>query len=313
MGENGDETVSAQVNQMEALLRDALRPFTEPQVAAKKPVYEGMVDHPKYALTEIKELKAFPTGMLFDQLFLNDAGKPIGGVPHGAQLALTGLPGAGKSIIIEEIAIQATNMGKKVLLILSEDIWQSATERMDLQSRMANKTKLLGRDWEKVQKNLFVLDAVSHTQLREWNTLAEVYRYIVEKEGIDLVLIDSLTLLETYRGALKYRVMELMRFNQIRGVTAIMVNQRATEEFDQYNMAGGIGLPHNLDGTIIIDIGRVYHTDLAEDMGEKRGAMVRFVRVLDSRLSNFDTRHIRVTIEQGGLVRPWKESEGGSA
>jgi len=183
-----------------------------------------------------------------------------------------------------------------------------------LQSRMKQKADFLGRDWSKVQENLFVLDTVMFPELREWNTFAETYRYVVEKENIELAIIDSVTVLESYRGALKYRVMELARHNQMKGVTCIYVNQRNKESWDTYEMAGGIGLAHNLDGTIIVDYGRVYWQDQQTDLEVKRGEFVRIARVLDCRMCSFMRDRIRIDITKEGLVRPVepfpKPSEG---
>ncbi|OYT47016.1 hypothetical protein B6U79_04780 [Candidatus Bathyarchaeota archaeon ex4484_231] len=148
-----------------------------------------------------------------------------------------------------------------------------------------------------------MLDTVAYPELREWSTFAETYRYVVEKEKIELAIIDSVTVLEAYRGALKYRVMELARYNQMHGVTALYVNQRSAETWDSYDMAGGIGLAHNLDGTILVDYGRIYWQDQQIDLEAKRGEFVRIARVLDCRMCNFERRRIRVDITSDGFLR----------
>jgi len=148
-----------------------------------------------------------------------------------------------------------------------------------------------------------VLDTVLYPELRDWSTFAETYRYVVEKEKIELAIIDSVTVLEAYRGALKYRVMELARYNQTRGVTGLYVNQRSAERWDSYDMAGGIGLAHNLDGTIIVDYGRVYWQDQQVDLDANRGQFVRITRVLDCRMCNFERRRIQVDITPEGFLR----------
>jgi hypothetical protein len=67
-------------------------------------------------------------------------------------------------------------------------------------------------------------------------------------------------------------------------------------------MAGGIGLAHNLDGTIIVDYGRVYWYDQQVDLGVDRGEFVRIARVLDCRMCNFERRRIRVDITKDGFL-----------
>jgi len=250
-----------------------------------------------------KPLLGFPTGTFIDYMFLTPEGKPLKGIPICGQFAITGLPGAGKSILVEEIGVKVSGNGKKVLFATAEDTWKSATPRFDLQSRMKQKADILGIDWSKVKENLFILDTVMFPELRDWNVFAETYRYVVEKEKIDLAIIDSVTVLEAYRGALKYRVMELARYNQLKGVTGLYVNQRSAETWDTYDMAGGIGLAHNLDGTIIVDYGRVYWEDQRIDLEANRGEFVRIARVLDCRMCNFERRRIRVDITQDGFLR----------
>jgi len=259
---------------------------------------------PDEAVEAKKPLVGFKTGTFLDQLFITPEGMPLNGIPICGQFAITGLPGAGKSILVEEVAVRVAASGKKVLYATAEDVWKSPTPRFDLQSRMKQKADILGLDWEKIRGNLFILDTVAYPELREWNTFAETYRYVVEKEGIDLAIVDSVTVLEAYRGALKYRVMELARYNQLHGVTGIFVNQRSAETWDSYDMAGGIGLAHNLDGTIIVDYGRVYWQDQQMDLQANRGEFVRIVRVLDCRMCNFIRRRIRVDITSDGFVRP---------
>ncbi len=308
-----DAIVKAMAKTLASAMKDAREPADEWELATKPMTSEiqrkekklgSLVLRPSTAEKAQKTLEALPTGTFIDYLFFTAEGPPLNGLPIVGQFALTGLPGAGKSILAEEIAVNASSEGKKVLYATAEDTWQSPTPRFDLQSRMKQKADFLKKDWSIIQQNLFVLDTVMFPELRDWNTFAETYRYVVEKENIDLAIIDSVTVLESYRGALKYRVMELARHNQMRGVTCIYVNQRSKESWDTYEMAGGIGLAHNLDGTIIIDYGRVYWQDQQADLDVKRGEFVRIARVLDCRMCNFERDRIRVDITKEGLIRP---------
>jgi len=262
-----------------------------------------LVLRPDEAAEAKKPLVGIPTGTFIDQLFLTPEGETLNGVPICGQFAITGLPGAGKSILVEEIAVRVAAAGKKVLFATAEDTWKSTTPRFDLQSRLKQKADILGVEWSKVMENLYVLDTVVYPELRDWSTFAETYRYVVEREGIELAIVDSVTVLEAYRGALKYRVMELARYNQVHGVTGLYVNQRSVERWDAYEMAGGIGLAHNLDGTIIVDYGRVYWQDQQVDLEVDRGQFVRIARILDCRMCNFERRRIRVDITSDGFVR----------
>jgi len=280
----------------------ATKPMTT-KIERKEDKLSSLISRPDEAPEAKKPLLGFPTGTFIDNFFLTAEGKTLNGVPICGQIAITGLPGAGKSILIEEISVRVAASGRKVLLATAEDTWKSATPRFDLQSRLKQKADILGLDWSKIRENLFVLDTVAYPELRDWNTFAETYRYVAEKEKIELALIDSVTVLEAYRGALKYRVMELARYNQVHGITALYVNQRSAEVWDAYDMAGGIGLAHNLDGTIIVDYGRVYWYDQQVDLEANRGEFVRIARVLDCRMCNFERRRIKVNITQDGFLK----------
>jgi KaiC/GvpD/RAD55 family RecA-like ATPase len=280
----------------------ATRPM-KTEIERKEEKLGDLILRPDEAPEAKKPLIGFPTGTFIDQLFLKPEGETLNGLPICGQFAITGLPGAGKSILVEEIGVRVTADGRRTLYATAEDTWKSATPRFDLQSRMKQKADSLGLDWSKIKDNLYVLDTVLYPELRDWSTFAETYRYVVEKEKIELAIIDSVTVLEAYRGALKYRVMELARYNQTHGVTGLYVNQRSAERWDSYDMAGGIGLAHNLDGTIIVDYGRVYWQDQQVDLDANRGQFVRITRVLDCRMCNFERRRIQVDITPEGFIR----------
>ncbi len=291
--------------------RLATKPMTT-RIERKEEKLSSLVSRPDEAPEAKKPLVEFSTGTFIDHFFITHEGKSLNGIPICGQFAITGLPGAGKSILVEEIAVRAAATKRRVLYATAEDTWKSPTPRFDLQSRLKQKADILGLDWNKIHENLFVLDTVAYPELRDWTTFAETYRYVTEKEKIELAIIDSVTVLEAYRGALKYRVMELARYNQVHGITALYVNQRSRENWDSYEMAGGIGLAHNLDGTIIVDYGRVYWQDQQVDLAANRGEFVRISRVLDCRMCNFERRRTRVDITPDGFLRavePMPETE----
>jgi KaiC/GvpD/RAD55 family RecA-like ATPase len=314
---------AAATPQVEKLMKTMAKTLAEPMKTAKKSTDEwelatkpmttktkrkegklsSLVLRPDEAPEAKKPLLSFQTGTFIDHFFITPKGKSLNGIPICGQFAITGLPGAGKSILVEEIAVRVADSGRKVLYATAEDTWKSATPRFDLQSRLKQKADIIGLNWNKIRKNLFVFDTVAYPELRDWSTFAETYRYVAEKEKIELAIIDSVTVLEAYRGALKYRVMELARYNQVHGVTALFVNQRSTETWDSYEMAGGIGLAHNLDGAIIVDYGRVYWQGQQTNPEANREEFVRIARVLDCRICNFERRRIKVDITPDGFLR----------
>ncbi len=280
--------------------KDALNPLAQAQKEDPSAKYVVL---PSDATDAKKKLLGFATGTFLDELFLDENGNSIKGIPMVAQIGITGLPSSGKSVVIEEIAVRVSSAGIPTMLVTSEDRWNAKSERFDLQSRCKQKADILGLDWAKIQKSLFVLDVAEHAELREWETFGAVYKALIENKGIKLVLVDSVTCLEDYRGALKYRLHEMGNYNQAHGVTGIYVNQRAVEEADAYNIAGGIGLAHNFDSVIIIDYTRAYHMNLKFDTGAHHQDPTRFVRVLGCRMCNFDGHYFRAEISGQGFLK----------
>jgi len=265
---------------------------------------------PKLAKTAKKKLTAVKTNTFLDYLFYGENNKVLFGIPFGAQIGITGLPDSGKSILMEEIAVQLAGKGAKVLFVTSEDIWESQTPRFDLQSRMIQKAEKLKIVWANVKENLFVMDTVTNSELGDWDVFVQAYKHAIEVNKAKFVIIDSITVLEAYRGSLKYRVAELGRYNQVHGVTALFVNQRAQEKWDEYAMAGGIGMPHMLDGTIIIDYGGYWDNpqikaDYTEVFGEppKRKQVLRIARVLGCRMCGFNRHYQFIEITKDGFLR----------
>jgi KaiC/GvpD/RAD55 family RecA-like ATPase len=247
------------------------------------------------------------TGTALDKFFLTSDDKPMDGIPVASQIGIVGLPDSGKSVLIQELALRlASNpIGTKVVLVLNEDIFESPNDRFDVQSRMRIKAQTLGLDWEEIKKNLFVFDAIVHSQLREFQTLVTTYRQLVEKEGVKFLLVDSLTLLEDTRGALKYRLAELIRYNQLHGVMGFYVSQRSTEDSDLFGMAGGISLSHLLDTVFALDYKKLWSGDgqIKMDTGAKQGENIRFIRCLKNRMGRFDARYWRVEIDKDGNLK----------
>ena len=287
----------------------ANEPMVEELTDEVKADLDKLVVRPQDSTSNIDEC-FYATNTFIDQLYLKQDGNPLHGIPLGIQLGITGLPSSGKSILIEEIAVNSAGDGNRTLLVTSEDAFNTGTGRMDLAKRLRQKTQLLHQSWENVTNNLVVLDTVTFSELRRWHTFARLYRHAIEANDIQLVLIDSVTLLETARGALKNRLQELCRYNQLHGITAIYVNQRATEDWDKRGMAGGIVLGHIFDSTLIIDYGSYWDdarikADYEDYFGcpPKRKQELKIARVLGNRLGRFDARYKFVRITDDGFLK----------
>ena len=291
------------------LSKSASKPFQKQQAEAER--CGLLVSRPKSKVDAKKPLVGFKTYTFIDQLFLNEKDEALGGIPIVGQLGLTGLAGCGKSILIQEIALRVANEGRKVVLVTSEDVWNSPSPRNDLQSRMKQKAEIMNLDWETIRNNLFILDAIQNSTLRDWSTFVETFRYLVEiLKGTDLLIIDSITLMQAYRGSLKYRIMEMSRYCQLHGITAIYVCQRAEDEADKLNVAGGIGLSHNLDIMMCVDKKKAV-SQLKFDLNQarpkdeqlKQWTECHFTRVMACRLCSHDARYKEIFITKDGFLK----------
>ena len=100
------------------------------KIERKEEKLSSLVLTPDAAPEAKKPLLGFPTGTFIDNFFLTPEGKSLNGVPICGQFAITGLPGAGKSILAEEIAVKVAASGRKVLFATAEDTWKSATPQI---------------------------------------------------------------------------------------------------------------------------------------------------------------------------------------
>jgi len=278
----------------------ALKPMITNTLTKNK--LEGYISTPSEN-PQSKPIEKIATETLLDELFYNENHQALGGIPFGSQFGVLGLADSGKSILVQEIALKLAHKGKHILFISSEDAWSLPSPRLDLENRCKQKAEILGLEWSKIRENLTVMDTIVHSELRNWSCFAETYRYICETRKIDFVIIDSITLLETYRGALKYRLLELIRYNQMHGITALYVCQRSMDEWDSYKIAGGMGIAHNLDGMIVIDFGKAWNHQIKHDLNVKQGTVVRIVRIFGNRLGDFDRKYHEIEITNNGLLR----------
>lgn len=254
---------------------------------------------------EKKQLLGFKTYTFIDGMFIDENDKAIDGIPFGSCALLSGLPNSGKSLLIEEVCLQLASKGVKVAFVTSEEVFRAETPRYDLESRLKERAKILKLEWEKIADNLFVLDAVSNAELREWSNFVSTLRFLIETRKIDFVAIDSLTLLEDTRGQIKYRLGELMKYFQLHGITSLMVNQRAIDEADSLALAGGLALSHIADIVIEMDYKRLSSWDstIKLDTNAKQGEVVYFFRILKNRICKYDARYKKYIITPEGLVR----------
>lgn len=252
-----------------------------------------------------KTLVGIETGTILDNKFIDENEQVIKGVPACTSTIVTGIPNTGKSLLFEEIALKLASKGVKVAYITSEEIWRSNNQRLDLESRMIERSRKLGLNWLAISQNLFVLDAVEHAELRQWDNFVNAYKSLIEVRNTTVSLIDSLSMLEDSRGQLKNRLLQLTRYGQKKGVTTFLISQRNIDETDGYALAGGLALSHIVDTVIAFDNKKVWTADaqLKQDTGAKQGDIINFMHILKSRVCQFKANYFKYDITKDGLVK----------
>lgn len=191
--------------------------------------------------TLVKQQAALSLGSVLDHMCLTADGQhALGGIPQGCTMALTGPLGKGKTRTALVGMARAAYRGLRVGLVVSEEKFQGDNGRDDLCSRL---TKLgmaaTGLDEaqfrDSVLSNIRVLEIPAHEGV-SWDEFLPRYRSLVEDEAAELVVIDSLTLLDPSHSDAAGHLATLRSYNHGQSVTCLCVSQlRDLEDLESLN------------------------------------------------------------------------------
>jgi len=227
---------------------------------------------PARIANRIREQKAVPTGSVLDYLCLTDDGKnALGGLPKGCTIAFAGPPGKGKTRTALAALARVAMAGEKVAFIVAEEGFHDETEsgRDDLCSRMTKiamqVTGLSEADLEKkVLENFYVMECQYHKGT-SWDDFVSKYRFLVEKENIRFVVIDSLNMLDPSRNRTADNLSALKTYNHSQGITCLCLGQIR----DTGAPVGGEALQHTADAVIMLEEVGMSSKEIAEQWGAK--------------------------------------------
>ncbi len=252
------------------------------------------------SLSEIqKTLSPLRTETFLDDLFFTLDGEKLNGVPSGGQFMIAGPHGAGKSLLVEEIALRKANSGKKTFFVTLAEPWKSPTERFDLQTRMKQRADNLGLDWNNIRSNLSVIEAILNQESNDAEIFAETCLRIIEMGQFELTILDSVN---SFASSGKDIMNRILRANMREGLTAFMVEQIANVRQNNYEPLGDNQISPNIDGTILMGFAQILLPGYVKELHESASA--RFLKVLHCRLCDFDESTIQIYVTAGGLVRP---------
>ena len=240
---------------------------------------------PALLIPRIKTQEGVPMGSVLDLLCLTENGKnSLGGVPKGCTIALAGPPGKGKTRSALAGLCKVASTGLKVAFVVAEEGFhdQAGSGRDDLCSRMTKigmaATKLDEETFVKqVLENVFVVESQYHKS-QTWDDFVGKYRYLVEKENIRFVVVDSLNMLDPTKNRTADNLSALKTYNHEKGITCVCIGQIR----DTGMPVGGEALMHTADVVFLIEEMGLGSKEQAELWGGKYRETIEVIRAIKS-------------------------------
>ncbi|RLI78157.1 KaiC domain-containing protein [Archaeoglobales archaeon] len=256
--------------------------------------------------TKAPKLFGIPTGTKLDEMFykIEKEGdkyvkKPLGGIPHLSVMNLTGIPDSGKSVLAEQFAINQANSGYKVLFVTVE------SPSHFLYTALKQKSEALNANFEKVEKNIVVVDASENDELRENpKALMDTMAYAIGEKKTTNTIIDSITGLYEHKEVMARQIVRqffnfLKKFRQ----TGIFVSQkRSAQASESAEAAGGLAVAHIVDGTIVLDKKLIETRWDVSLYGLPIGSVLRTIRIDGCRLTGHDSQTWVFEITEYGII-----------
>ncbi|MDQ7039231.1 MAG: KaiC domain-containing protein [Aquificota bacterium] len=259
------------------------------------------------AVKKAPRLRGVPTGVKgLDDLFFHTeiadgkvVKKTLGGIPEYAVVNLTGVSDTGKSLMAEQYTVRQAQRGDVVAFITVESPAPFVT--MGLKERAT----AMGVDFDEIQDRIVLIDAASHTALRENipNLLATL-AHAIKTYKVRHTVIDSITgLFEAREMMARTVVRQLFNFMKKWYQTAIFVSQkRSGHEELSAEAAGGYAVSHIVDCTMVLAKELVMTKAQSNLYRKAIGDVVRLFRIDGCRLCGHDTRTRFLEITETGLV-----------
>jgi KaiC domain protein len=260
------------------------------------------------ALKNAPKIYGIPTGIEgLDELFFTvdtENGKivkkPLGGIPAYAVFNITGVNDTGKSLMAEQFTVKQASEGHKVAFITVE------TPANFLASSLKLRATAMGLEFEKFEDNIIIIDAASHSTLREnIPDLLATLAYAIKTYKVKFTIIDSITgLFENKEMLARGVVRRIYNFLKKWYQTALLISQKRSGHEDlSSEAAGGYAVGHIVDGTMVL-AKEIIDTQFKAKMYKKEvGEIVRLFRIDGCRMAGHDTKIHFMEITETGLVR----------
>ncbi|MCD6421749.1 KaiC domain-containing protein [bacterium] len=226
--------------------------------------------------------------------------KPLGGYPFRSVIHITGVPDTGKSLMVEQFTIKQAYLGYPVCFVTVEQ--PSAF----LINALKQRALAMGYDYEELEDNIVLVDAATHSELRDnLSSLEKTLAFAIKKYDVRSCVIDSITgLYEAKEMMARQIVRRLYNFMKKWRQTALFVSQkRSGHEELTAEAAGGYAVGHIVDGTIILSKKEIMSRYEESIYKVPIGEMIRLFRIDGCRMAGHDTKVRILEILPQGLVR----------
>jgi KaiC/GvpD/RAD55 family RecA-like ATPase len=264
----------------------AAQPFSQAQAVEDKDAgLDADLIRPDQMRSVIKSQLPLPVQEVLDCLCLTEDGKcALGGIPKGCTIAFAGPPGKGKTRTAIAALCKVAYQGMRSGFVVAEEGFIDTQEsgRDDLCSRLTKiGMKVLGiteANFQKtVARNLAVLLSQYHKG-QTWDTFVTRYRFMVEKEGVRFVVIDSLNMLDPGKTRTADNLAALKTYNHEKGVTCLTIGQIK----DTGMPVGGESLIHTADTVFLLEDMSLTSKEMAEFWGGAYRDHITVIRAVKS-------------------------------
>lgn len=253
-------------------------------------------------------LEGVPTGVEgLDALFFITEwqdGKPVkrslGGIPRYSVMQVTGVSDTGKSLLVEQFAVEQARRGTSVVFVTLES--PAPFVAVGLKQR----AQAMGVSFEDVESHIVLVDGATYSVLRtDVPTLLSTLAHAIRTYHAEAVVIDSITgLYESREMMARDIVRSVFNFLKKWRQTGLLVSQkRSGHDALTAEAAGGYAVGHILDGSLVLAKQTVLTASQARQFGVPIGETVRLFRIDGCRLAGHDSRTHVLEITDEGLVR----------
>lgn len=245
---------------------------------------------------------------LYSKLFNDKDGNPLGGIPSGCTLTLTGPAYSGKTRSALEMIVRAVKQGIKVAYVVAEEGFYDEAEsgRNDLFSRFlevaVEVSGMTEEAFRKAHDEDYIVIPNQYHLGKNWSDFIKDYRYAVEELNCKLTIIDSINMLDPSKLNTVDNLNSLKTYNHEKGITCIVIGQVKDSGVPQ----GGEGLFHSSEVSIHLYEQTMTSKEIAARWGSNYRDSISLISARSKVCSSIQYP-VRITENEKGLIRATTE------